>query len=192
MGQDLVCLVHCFVPAPNPVPDAQCIRNREASKLLSYLKATKSVSTISFTLMEDMRLWVRNEGQLTNHNRSSSHNTGTFAPVPWADPSPVGWQQKAQMIAALTAGLWYKTWTLSAENPKSGTMTLRVSVLHSRGRLDVYFPRPFPIWTSMEGYSGTKGSQCLSCKTCWNTRDPWKTDCQQAEDQKIFVNWINK
>lgn len=191
MGQDLVCLVHCFVPAPSPVPDTQCVKNREASKMLSYLKATKLVNTISWMLREDMRLWVRNEGQFTNHNNSSSQNTGTFAPVPWADPSPTGWQQKGQMIAAHTAGLRYKTWTLSVENPKSRTMTVRMCP-SLQGRHDVYFPRPFPIWTPMEGYCGTKGSQCFSCTMCRNTRDPWKTDCQQVEDQKIFVDWINK
>ena len=131
-GQDLACLVHCFVPAPSPAPDTQCVNNREASRMLSYLKATKLFSTISLLLIEDMRLWVRN-GQFTNHNNSSSQNTGAFGPVPWADPSPIGWQQKGQMIAAHTAGLRDKTWALSAENPKSGAMTVRMSVLHAKG-----------------------------------------------------------
>ena len=58
------------------------------------------------------------------------------------------------------------------KNPGLLQWTVSKATLCSRRRHQLGIPRYFIIQTFVKRWSGTKGSQCLTCKTCRNTRDP--------------------
>lgn len=66
----------------------------------------RQCDTVSLMLVENMRLWVRDEGQFITYSKSGSQNIGIFAPVPWT-PSPAG-DTKRTKWHLNTQWVWYE------------------------------------------------------------------------------------